>query len=381
MAPGASAAVAHAGGSAPVILVPRDSALVVGKSVRVRVIARRDFQAIVGRRDVAGRFGRARRGVRSAVLRRGRDFGVGFNRLVVRSGRGRKRRYVAVTFVAGQRTRGALHVRVQRQTGSGIAVAISGPAKRRFALVATMLNGRRVNTRDWVEGLRTPSTTWPLAQRSFVARFGADNGARYGRNRLMVTAWNTSGRFDRVSLRIDVGRRSALASAGEGRRTQIRGLVVLDGRKTRVPDHRRVLYRWTIISAPKGSGARLVAADSARPRLRPDKPGTYRIRLTAWAGRPGAGDQALAAAAGSVDETTVQATVPTPPIGVPIRTIAPGGGIEIGGQTYTAPAGSWAQVLVLDRQTLQVISNQGIGNASSVTDGAVGQNWAASSAA
>ena len=63
MAPGASAAVAHAGGSAPVILVPRDSALVVGKSVRVRVIARRDFQAIVGRRDVTGRFGGARVGV------------------------------------------------------------------------------------------------------------------------------------------------------------------------------------------------------------------------------------------------------------------------------------------------------------------------------
>ena len=154
--------------------------------------------------------GRARRGVRSAVLRRGRDFGVGFNRLVVRSGRGRKRRYVAVTFVAGQRTRGALHVRVQRQTGSGMAVAISGPAKRRFALVATMLNGRRVNTRDWVEGLRTPSTTWPLAQRSFLARFGADDGAPLRQNRLMVTAWNTSGRFDgacRCALMLVGGRR------------------------------------------------------------------------------------------------------------------------------------------------------------------------------
>ena len=250
---------------------------------------------------------------------------------------------------------------------------IRGPVKKPFTSVMAVLNGRLVNTRDWVVGLRTPSSTRPLARRSFVARFGADNGARYGSNRLTVTAWNATGRFDRVSLRIRIGRPSALASAGEGGSTQAGRLVVLNGAKTHVPRGAKVTYRWAIISAPKGSKTRLMAADSARPRLRPDRAGRYRIRLTAWPRRPGATHQALTAADGGVDETTVQATVPTPPIGVPIQTIASGGGIRVDGQTYSAPAGSWAQVLVLDRQTLQVISNQGVGNANDVTVGAANQ--------
>ena len=131
MAPGASAAAARTARPAPAILTPRASSLVAGKTVRVRVVAGRNFQAIVGLRDVTARFGRARRGVRSALLQRGRDFTVGSNRLVVRSGRGLKRRYVAATFIAGRLKRGALHVRARRERDRALRCGSGGRSRSR----------------------------------------------------------------------------------------------------------------------------------------------------------------------------------------------------------------------------------------------------------
>ncbi|MBV8944502.1 MAG: hypothetical protein JOZ95_03725, partial [Solirubrobacterales bacterium] len=232
------------------------------------------------------------------------------------------------------------------------------------------LNGRTMRSDDWVVGSPTPWTEWPFPHHSFDASFGADDGARYGVNQLTVTAWSESGTYDRATLRARIGSGWALASAGAGRRTWTHRLVVLDGRATRTWSRVPVRYRWAIVSAPARSRARLTRADTARPSLRPDLPGRYVIRLQAWRlPRRGTQRARFPSSAASEDYTTIEATPPTPPVGIPIRTITSNGGIQVGSHIYTVPSTAWAQLLVLDRQTLQVISNQAIGSSGSpVTD-------------
>ena len=45
----------------------------------------------------------------------------------------------------------------------------------------------------------------------------------------------------------------------------------------------RMGYRWTIVSKPKGSRARLIGASSAHPTFRPDHPGYYVLQVTTGA--------------------------------------------------------------------------------------------------
>ncbi|MBV9000432.1 MAG: hypothetical protein JO304_15330 [Solirubrobacterales bacterium] len=370
---GAGNAIAARAGSRtgqPAILAPRDASLVTGSTMLVRARAKTGFTALVGDHDVAARFRLARGGIRTARLRVGADIKLGFNRLVVSAGVGKARRYTAVTFTVARRAPGALHVVGRLTHSSAIRLMISEAHGARFSQVRITLNGRTMRSDDWVVGSPTPWTEWPFPHHSFDASFGADDGARYGVNQLTVTAWSESGTYDRATLRARIGSGWALASAGAGRRTWTHRLVVLDGRATRTWSRVPVRYRWAIVSAPARSRARLTRADTARPGLRPDLPGRYVIRLQAWRlPRRGTQRARFPSSAASEDYTTIEATPPTPPVGIPIRTITSNGGIQVGSHIYTVPSTAWAQLLVLDRQTLQVISNQAIGSSGSpVTD-------------
>jgi hypothetical protein len=359
-------------GHDPAILAPADGSLETGSTVLVRVRSDSGFTALLGSNDVTKNFGPPQDGVRTAVLHLGADVNRGFNRLVVTAGVGTARRYRAVSFTVGRRAPGMLHVATLSGSPAGLHVAVGERGDANFSQLQITLNGRTVRSEYWVVGLPNPSTVWPFARKSFQASFGADEGTRSGLNRLTITAWNQAGTFDRVTVRARVGAHLAVAAAGQGQRTSIHQLVVLDGRATRTWGGAAVRYRWSIVSAPAGSRAHLMRADTARPALRPDRPGRYLIQLMAWPQlRHSPGPDAFTAATATADTTTVEATPPTPPIGVPISTLTSSGGIDVGGQPYSVPSGTWAQVLVLDRQTLQVISDEPVGRADAVTDSTV----------
>lgn len=384
----AAGAAGHRGhsGQRPRIESPRGGALVTKATLKVRVAgSRRNFQALVGSRDVTRRFHRER-GVWRATLRRGRDFELGANRLEVLAKGG----IAARTFVATKPRKGLLKVRRLPAQVSSTALDIRGWTKRRIAQVRLTLNGRRV-----------PRRLWPRELRSFDALLGADEGVRFGRNHLVVTAVSTDDRSQTVHRSFKVTRRAPLVGAGADRHTKPGRRVRLDGSSTEAPRKgASVSYRWRIVRAPKGSKAKLRHAESAHPSLTPDRRGRYVVRLVASDGHAGANPGAATASVApppteplpvetgeteptkpteapttpatpaqpapaaetaptsATDQTTVIAAPAIEPIGLPIQTIAPNGGIELGGKTYTTGS-NWVQVLVLDRQTLEITQELG----------------------
>lgn len=122
---------------------------------------------------------------------------------------------------------------------------------------------------------------------------------------------------------------------------------------------RRLRYRWVIAARPRGSRARLHGAASVRPRFRPDRPGRYRLRPAVFERRTGAASAAQAATTSASDAVTV--TINPANVLVPVTTYyfdssAQRWGIQIGENSYLnpAPGGRGMQVLVVDRDTLEV---------------------------
>jgi hypothetical protein len=397
-APGAAAAT-HRGHrhADPRIESPRRGALVTKATLKVGVRGgRAGFQALMGSRDVTRRF-HHRGGVWSATLRRGRDFDLGRNRLQIQTKGG----IAAREFLATRPRRGLLRLRRLPARVSLTALHVRGRTTGRIAAIRMTLNGRRV-----------PPRLWPRGLRSFDGLLGADEGVRYGRNRLAVTVVTRGDRSQRVTRAFRVARRAPLAGAGADRRTKTGRRVRLDGTSTKAPGKgRHVSYSWRIVRAPRGSKAKLRHVHGAHPLLTPDRRGRYVVRLVASTGqsrtrsgpaRPGAarasavptpggggeappseplpiappeaegeptvpGEEKAPPAAPSVpadaptsatDQVTVVAAPAIKPIGMPVQTIAADGGIELGGTTYTTDA-DWVQVLVLDRRSLEVTRELG----------------------
>jgi hypothetical protein len=103
-----------------------------------------------------------------------------------------------------------------------------------------------------------------------------------------------------------------------------------------------------------------------RPRFRPDRVGTYRLRLTV--NETGRGTRAAAAAGPrSTDEITLRAVPKIPPVGVPIDTAAGpiGQGVRLGAplnQRFIAPDRNLpVQLVVLDRTDLSQVENDSYG--------------------
>ena len=323
------------------VLAPATDGLVKGDRARIRVRLRpgaRSFQAWLGTTDITRRF--RRRGTQRVAAIRAP---VGINHLFVRV-RGRRgvRDFDHVRFIRARRMPSLL---ARRGTGRVVGlgnVRITFSVARRTATVRASLNGRRLR------GLGGHGSR----RRSYV--LDADDGLRFGRNRLRFVAIHDSGRFDVVRRTLTIPRSAPIPSAGRARRVPTRRVVRLDGRRSRsVRPGGSLGFRWRIVAAPKGSKARLRRATSARPALRPDRVGTYRVRLSVR-------DRPRGAAA---DTITLRATPPIPPLGVPIDTAAGpiGEGVHLGAPLntrYVAPnRNEPVQMVALDRTDLSRVAN------------------------
>lgn len=282
-----------------------------------------------------------------------------------------------------------------RRRGAGArALTVEAPARAQgSALVRIRVARPDAVVRVRLNGRRVPVAAVPARGRTRLVRLTADEGLRHGRNRLRVQARNRPRGPLAVARRTLLLRRTApIPGAGPDARAKLRRVVVLDGRATRAatrPPHLR--FRWRLVRRPRGSKARLRRATTVRPRFTPDRPGRYRVRLTVTELRPraaggrarraGAAEaagapratpaQTAAAVLGSAsDIATITVTPPNVGIGVAVDTLDPAGGIgvTVGPQHY--PAGDGAlQLVVLDRETLELRSNQTYGN----DPGSVGQ--------
>lgn len=207
------------------------------------------------------------------------------------------------------------------------------------------LNGKSITSR--FSRHRTNRQSLPISP---------DEGLRFGANTLEVTTALSSGRYLRKKIKFRVSNRHPLASAGKDRRARAGDSLKLDARSTR-PHSGGVKFRWVVKSAPKGAKPTLLRATSSRPTLKVNRPGKYKLELSATGKRK----------RGS-DVVTVSATPNVMPIGASIRTMAPydgGYAIEVaancvGGTTscgkIVSPfaSGKPVQLLVLDRSTLSV---------------------------
>jgi hypothetical protein len=353
----------------PRIVTPSATRVVGGPTVRVRVRVRgaaHGFRVYLGSKDVSKRFGKAKDGMRTARLRRGHDFKNGANRLVLQVGMGAGRRYASRVFIAA---RPAKFLRLRRLRGRGALAPVDFRLNSSTSLghLRVSLNGHRVRQFDLARRLRGGG-------RSFRLPLGADDGLRYGGNELVVQGVGAGGkRFQRLVRQVRVPRSSRpLPGAGPDLRGVVGRSIAIDGGSTlRASRGDRLHYGWRILSAPPGSKAKLSGDASRTGHLVPDRPGRYQLQLVATADggapRPVAGTAARAsavtppasAAPSASDVRTIEVTPPTPPIGLPIETIA-NGGISLGGNVLGTTA-SWLQVVALDRSTLQVVQNESIG--------------------
>lgn len=136
----------------------------------------------------------------------------------------------------------------------------------------------------------------------------------------------------------------------------------------------QLAYEWSIVSAPQLSRAKLLDPSSAHPRLRPDLPGRYVLKVVTGEVPIGsaAHSRSLCSSHCSTQEVAVDAAVSGGPIGVPVDTIAWNNGqwgvqvgdqSTVGAQFYAAPTQTDAlQLLVLDRSTLAEVDNESFSN-------------------
>ena len=344
------------------------------------------FLVTINGHDVTARFGRPRNGVRSARLVRGRDFQLGRNSFVAAIGKrySHGRRAVAFRFVARRRVDSMMAIRRLTRTSSsngglgslnllgdvigraGAVVSLQSP-KRPSALRLTV-NGRGA----------TGDLTRLGGGRRAVGVLGASSGLHFGVNRLAAYMNGPKWTYARRSIRVRVSRTAPLAGAGANRRAGVGNPLLLNGSKSRAGrTGQRLLYRWTVASAPKGAKVRLRNARSAKALLRASTPGRYQLKLTVAsvprhksAQRNSAASTATSFATAArrgdvaVDSTTVSVSPTMSPMGVPIETMAtfPGQSatsISMNNAIVLTPSGGdWAQMIVLDQQTLQVVQNQ-----------------------
>jgi hypothetical protein len=335
------------------IVSPSPGAVAKGGSVnvRVRVGARaRSVRAWLDKKEVTRSLRRVGNDrtvrLRAPVLR------TGVNHLYARTRDGRGRRdFDVVRFIRARRVKGLLGVRLQARR------VRTGRVRARLVL------GRGAKLRGWLNGRRLRPAALGSRRRRMVVLDG-DEGLRFGRNRLRLLGFSEKGRFDLERRNVVVRRTRPIPAAGRNRRARLRHAVTLDARRSRAAHAGRPLaYSWRIVRAPKGSKARIRGAHGARPRLRPDRVGTYRVRLVVRevsAGRSGA---SAAAGRRSTATLTVAAVPDISAGGVPIDTIG-GAGVTLGAplnKTYSASESAVIQLVVLDRQDLSLVANNSYG--------------------
>ena len=310
-----------------------------------------------------------------ALLRFSRHLHYGFNDAFVQArGRGGRRGFDHVRFIVAKRDRSLLHltsfrtetaaaplqVGVRESTGTNVRAALSAAAG---VSARVYVNNRRVDRGFSLQGGR------------LFVRLGAGEGLRFGRNLVQILVHKThpykrQSSYDMESRTVFIARNAPIASAGEDHTITGREFVRFDGRATKLPPGwTRRSFRWKIVSAPKGSKARLRGASSSRPSVVPGRPGVYEVRVSVR-GTPPRASRARASAASVTNQTgvshdTAEVTEQPdiPPAGVSLDTLSENANILLGGDSVipgseecnpdTPVACTQLHYLVLNRRTLQ----------------------------
>jgi hypothetical protein len=346
------------------IVRPSSNAVILGRSVDVVVRVGsgvRSFQASLGGRTTTGAFRAAptSASTRVASLRYGSTPGLRFGRntLYVRTSNGQGRRWFTQRSFVMARPVGGLFNAATATPGCGTGAEV------RVGLVRP---GLAVTVR--VDGAPPRALR---GGRNRTINLYANSGLHPGRNLLTLQALDAGqGVYQRRVLRVTMPSAIPVAAAGISRRAKTGHAIQFSAAASvKTGPGQRLVYRWAIVSRPRGSSARLQGARSAHPLLRPDRPGRYVVRVTIFEVAPASASghvtsEELLCASGteSVATTTVSAALSAGPIGVPLDTIATNNGSlgvrvaesgTIGSQFYAVPDHSKAlQLVVLDRSTL-----------------------------
>jgi hypothetical protein len=185
-------------------------------------------------------------------------------------------------------------------------------------------------------------------------------GLRHGSNRLVVDFRGAHGGLRSRTVRFRVRSNRPLAGAGFDRTVAVGARVYLSGHRSRnhiagsgfgASPSSPLSHRWKIVRGPGGKipGAGLRGARSPRPRLVVQKPGRYVVRLS------------VRASDGRVGSDLVDVRADPPPA-EPVDTMASGPngstGIKVGEDFYPAKPGTWAQLVTLDRGTLEPVKGK-----------------------
>jgi hypothetical protein len=388
------------------ILAPRVEARVGATLLaRVKVSTTKGFSASLAGHNVTKRFHR-HGGVMEAELKRGRDYRLGHNALLIAAGTGRAMRAYTARFVSRAHDGGLVTVTRLDPGSESTPLRFRVKVSHRVARLKVDVDGHRIATAAGEQRRRT----WTFA-------VGAADGAHFGSNTLRASAERVDGEsYDGETIPFTVSRAAPLVGAGPNRRTRPGLAVPLDGTRTQAGKKNGVLaYRWQIVGRPKGSHAGIVDATRRDGRLLPDLPGTYRVRLqvarttkraaaertkrakgaatasAATAPEPvclpflalipaasetGGEEEALtpleapncvtptgetsppplpAAAPTAADEMVVTVPPTISPMGVPLETITSNGGVLVGKQEYApqSPFG-FANLVDVNKTTLKV---------------------------
>jgi len=184
-------------------------------------------------------------------------------------------------------------------------------------------------------------------------------GLRQGRNVLRVRVRPKGGAVRTAQVSFQVRRPSGLVGAGRDQTLDVDGNVQVEGSTAR---NECGPLQWTVERAPRAAhGFALTSPAGTGAGFDPHIPGTYVLRLTAGDG-----------SCGGSDEVTVKVLERSRlvPFESMAATQGEGRGIRVGVNTYllknaegaAAGSGTFAQLLVLDRGTLELVANRRYGN-------------------
>jgi hypothetical protein len=309
---------------------------------------------------------------RSSAVRAGRNH---VSATVVQSGR---RLIDARAFFWLRRARGqaGYTVKLRRRDRSGVVVKIASRSPRldsaasvgRFRRSLGGVRRPRV-LRVWLNGRRVETALDSSLRSTWTGSLSASHGLRRGVNRVRVfVAEPEHGLYRIIVRRFRILAGAPLPGAGHDRRTRAGVRIRLDGTASRASSARRGLsFQWRIVARPRGSKARLLDPHSVRPSLQPDRPGNYRVRLAlSERTAPPHGTAVASQTPSTTDTTTI--TVNPAAVLIPLTTYLFDGasqrwGISIAGTRYLnpAPGSRGMQVLVLDRNSGNVVNNCAVG--------------------
>ena len=182
------------------------------------------------------------------------------------------------------------------------------------------------------------------------ASLGADEGLRFGHNKLEVIGLNAAGTgYESADRVFFINRDAPLVGAGPDLVATVGMPLPLDGSATQPFSKKSNLsLHWKLVLQPAGSAAGLLGETNVKPGFVPDVPGRYRFELSA----------SVPGKVTTVDSLEAEVQPDILPSGVPIETIVSTSnpGVQVGPNFYSL-GDNWAQMVVLDRTTLELQKN------------------------